>query len=322
MAVTASEGAILLCSSGRRVELWDLFEQAIQDVGVRWRVIGMDSGGCATGHARGPVFRVPLVGSSEFKAAVDEIVRRECVRLIVPTIDTELPVFAAGRFAAPAAISSPETVAIAHDKLETARFAVDCGIPVPETRLFSDAPLEVGTWVVKPRFGSSSVGLRLDVGRFDIGAIAEAAARVPHVAQRQLRGAEYTVNFFVERDGRCATAIPHRRLATRSGEVSHGLVVRHPRIEQLTRTLAERLPGAYGPLCAQFIDDEVTGVALIEVNARFGGGYPLAHRAGARFPQKLVCDAAGRPQAPAEPWDAGWEMFRYDQSVFVRSQVP
>jgi carbamoyl-phosphate synthase large subunit len=210
------------------------------------------------------------------------------------------------------------TVAITSDKYETARFAASIGVPAPETRLIESVRgIEDGGWIIKPRFGSSSVGLIVDARSADLDRLRFLGGDTPYVVQRRLRGPEYTVNFYVDRAGRCLEVVPHRRLATRSGEVSHGRTVAHPTLDAYTRKIAERLPGAYGALCAQFIDDAVMGCALIEINARFGGGYPLAHRAGARFPQHLVRDAAGMPADPASLWQPDWEMLRYDQSAFV-----
>jgi carbamoyl-phosphate synthase large subunit len=314
-----SDGAILITSSGRRVELWNLFEQAIAEEGLQWRVIGADAASAsATAIAKGPVFQVPRVLSADFHPAVKDLVEREHVKLIVPTIDTELEFLAATDFGVAKAVSSPATVAICRDKLETSRFAASCGIPVAETHLVPDYPDSGDArWVLKPRFGSSSIGVHLGITVAVAESIARGDTQTPYILQRQLRGEEYTVNFFVNRAGRCTTAVPHRRLVTRSGEVSQGIVVREPRLEALTRQLAEALPGAYAACCAQFIDDEDIGFSLIELNARFGGGYPLAHRAGARFPQRLVRDVLRRPELHDEDWENGWAMFRYDQSAFL-----
>ena len=80
--------------------------------------------------------------------------------------------------------------------------------------------------------------------------------------------------------------------------------------------LAAVLPGAVGPLCFQAIVKESGEVAVFEINARFGGGFPLAHRAGARVSQWLLEEVCGLPLSAENDWRAGVTMLRYDAAIF------
>jgi carbamoyl-phosphate synthase large subunit len=55
---------------------------------------------------------------------------------------------------------------------------------------------------------------------------------------------------------------------------------------------------------------------VFEINARLGGGYPLAHQAGATFTKWLLEEALGLPCTAVDTWRAGVEMLRYDTAVF------
>jgi carbamoyl-phosphate synthase large subunit len=80
--------------------------------------------------------------------------------------------------------------------------------------------------------------------------------------------------------------------------------------------VAERLDGLRGPMNVQiFCDGE--DVNVIEINLRFGGGYPLAHHAGARFAQWLVDETIGGKSIRSEGWTEGLVMLRYDAEVIV-----
>ena len=57
--------------------------------------------------------------------------------------------------------------------------------------------------------------------------------------------------------------------------------------------------------------------AVFEINAQFGGGYPLAHHAGARFSQWLLEEMADLPSTASTLWKEGVAMLRYDTAVFV-----
>src|SRR5262249_22764657 len=109
------------------------------------------------------------------------------------------------------------------------------------------------------------------------------------------------VNVFFDREARLCCAIPHVRREVRAGEVSKGTTRHHARLERIANQLAEVLPSPRGALCFQaIVDDEQVGV--LEINARFGGGFPLAHAAGARFSQWLLQEAVGLPSAANNEW--------------------
>ena len=66
-----------------------------------------------------------------------------------------------------------------------------------------------------------------------------------------------------------------------------------------------------------FRDDD--GVSnIIEINPRFGGGYPLTWMAGADFPRAIVEGIADptRTSAPLE-WRHDLVMLRFDDAIFV-----
>jgi carbamoyl-phosphate synthase large subunit len=112
--------------------------------------------------------------------------------------------------------------------------------------------------------------------------------------------------------------VPRRRLETRAGEISKGYTVRDPELERWGRRVAERLPGAWGPITLQCFRRPDQSLAFIEINPRFGGGFPLAWRAGADYPRWLLEWALGLPStASAEAWRGNVAMLRYDDAVFV-----
>ena len=57
---------------------------------------------------------------------------------------------------------------------------------------------------------------------------------------------------------------------------------------------------------------------MIEINARFGGGFPLSLEAGADFPRWMLEELLGLPStASRDRWRPGMVMLRYDAAVFV-----
>ena len=57
---------------------------------------------------------------------------------------------------------------------------------------------------------------------------------------------------------------------------------------------------------------------MIEINTRYGGGYPLSWEAGARYPLWTLQELLGLPSTAApDQWRDGLAMLRYDDAVFV-----
>jgi carbamoyl-phosphate synthase large subunit len=65
------------------------------------------------------------------------------------------------------------------------------------------------------------------------------------------------------------------------------------------------------------MDDGAAGPKVIEINARFGGGYPLADHAGAHFAKWLLEEVSGLPASCHDNWHSGVLMLRYDEAIFV-----
>lgn len=321
--MTAAPLGVLFTSAGRRVGLLDCFRQAGAELGLSVELHACDlvpalSAACARADRS---FAVPPCTDPDYVDALVAHCERQGIRLLVPTIDTELPPLsrAADRFAAVGCrvhVASPELVAIARDKGATCRILGAAGVPVPRTHAPDEARglNDPALWplLAKPVAGSASRGLRVMASPDDL----PVRFPEPFVLQELLEGAEYTVNVFVDHHGAFRAAIPHLRLSVRAGEVEKGRTIRDPRFTRIARDVVAALPGPCGVLCFQLIDDPRRGPRVFEINARFGGGYPLADRAGARFARWLLEEVQGGESGACDDWREGVEMLRYDAAVF------
>jgi carbamoyl-phosphate synthase large subunit len=86
-------------------------------------------------------------------------------------------------------------------------------------------------------------------------------------------------------------------------------------IEKLLEVCAKS--GAKGPLTIQaFLTSN--GPVLTEINARFGGGFPLANAAGADYPRWLLQEVLGQHIEPRMgDYREGLYMTRYAVEVFL-----
>jgi carbamoyl-phosphate synthase large subunit len=321
--------SILFSSAGRRVELMRCFRDAAAGLGCEARVLATDarpelSSACQLADAS---FTVPLCASDAFIPAVREICRRERVDLLVPTIDLELAAFAREResFATTGTdvwVSDSEVIGIARNKRETSRFFERAGCRTPRTAMLGEVLADPSTWqfpvVVKPLAGSSSEGFQVVPSLEVLRALRLNTDET--VVQSRILGKEYTVNIFFDDAGlRCA--IPHRRIETRAGEVAKAATEKVEALATAAEKVGLALAGkAKGPLCFQAIVSEDGDPHLIELNARFGGGYPLAQRAGANFARWMLEAHLGLPSSACDAWEDGLTMLRYDAACFIAAE--
>jgi carbamoyl-phosphate synthase large subunit len=244
------------------------------------------------------------------------------VNLVVPTRHDDLPSLAAARdrFAAAGvsiAVSSPECIRICHNKGETHAWLSSRGFPVPAQTTVAD----LGTSALATQFpliakhpqGSGSRSVRTCSSLADLGGLP-----ADWIVQSLAPGREHTINTYVDRRGRSVCEIPHERLLVAEGEVVRGRTVRVDALTDLARGIAEQLPGAGGPINIQIYWETETGRAtVIEINPRFGGGYPLAHRAGGKFVDWLLLEHIEHiPLNRRDDWEADLLMVRYREAMF------
>ena len=136
------------------------------------RVVGLDAGAYNSGvHWVDAAYLVPWVNDEdEYRRRVLEVVAAERIQALVPGIDPELPVLAGMRdeladHGCTVIVSHPDVIAVSDDKLATAEWSSSLGLPFVPTRALPDAQDHAEELdypvIVKPRRGSSSVGIRL-----------------------------------------------------------------------------------------------------------------------------------------------------------------
>lgn len=314
---------MLLCSAGRRVSLLNTFRRAASHLGVDLRIIACDtlpewSAACQVADR---AVWVPPVSDPGYIDAIEAVCREEMVGLIVPCIDPELLPLAEARerlaaIGATVAVSSPALVAICRDKLSTSEFLSRRGIPVPRTVAFSEVDRHIwsGPAIVKPRHGSAG----RSIVRIDTIDALPASEEEPMIVQELLEGEEWTVNLYFDDTGALRSVVPHKRVQVRAGEVEKGITGRPPQLIAIAEQMAEILPGPRGVLCYQAIISGDGKAKVFEINARFGGGYPLADHAGACFAQWLVEESLDLPTTATDSWTEGVTMLRFDAAIFVQ----
>jgi len=213
-------------------------------------------------------------------------------------------------------VPSVGTRDVCADKWQTFLFARSLGIPTPHTFLSVDAAQQAikqdaakSRWVVKPRWGSASIGLYIVDSAEDLPVVHETCARVVRgsalsvfgkenavIIQEWIEGQEYGVDMLFDRYRNLAGFAAKRKLSMRAGETDKALTVSpkpfHDIVSKLAGSLSHR-----GNVDCDFLERDGQ-LYLLELNPRFGGGYPFTHMAGANHVQMLIDDYQGKALPP------------------------
>lgn len=312
---------VLITAGSRRVPLLRAFQEAVRGLSPRGSVIVTDVNALSpTVYAADRSYEVPLATDPGYLDAIAHVCRRERVKLLVPTIDDELTIFAEAvdRFAAMGVrvmVSPPETTNLCDDKYATCLALQELGIDAAESFLPSALPADPRfPLFIKPRVG------RGGVSAFPVRNARELAFFVDYVPnpviQGFLEGPEFTIDLLCDFNGRPLSVVPRERVVVRAGVVDRGRTVAHPALIQLGLKCAGALAfvGAVNIQCRLVEGRPV----VFEINPRFSGGIPLTIAAGADFPRWIVDLTLGRdvPAAIGRFFDDIW-MTNYESSMFL-----
>jgi carbamoyl-phosphate synthase large subunit len=314
---------VLITSVGRRGVLVRIFKRA-----VRGKVFTTDlqpnlAAACQLSDG---AFAVPCVTDDDYLPRLIEICREKEIGLIVPTVDTELLVLAKNRerlngCGIQCLISDPAFVGICRDKRLTHDFFVERGLGTPQIidpRIEDRFPL-----FAKPYDGSCSVNTHLIKSRSDLTPSILADPTLIFLDCLSLaEHDEYTIDMYYGREGELKCLVPRLRLETRGGEVSKGRTAWLSQFEAIREKLFY-IDGARGCLTAQFFVNHESGdLSGIEINPRFGGGFPLSCDSGANYAEWAIKEYLLGESIPwFDDWERNLTMLRYDDHVIVRSAV-
>ena len=299
--------AVLFTCAGQRVDIVSAFGRA----GAYTVAADVNPLAPALYHADRYAL-VPRVDDPAYVPTLAELADEHDVRLVVPLTDLDQELLATRRdeLGAATLLPDPEVIRRVNDKYAAHCFFVERGIPSPETWLPEDVPPDPPFPVlVKARrgFGSRHI-YRAETPaqlEFFLGYTA-----VDSMVQACCLGEEFSIDVFCDLDGRCLSAIPRTMIESKGGESIKGMTIKDWDLIDFGREVAEAL-ALKGPATVQCFRED--GAHLVtDVNARFGGAFPLPHAAGSRYPELALALANGeRPEPRLGDFREGVVMTRF-----------
>ena len=312
---------VLVTAASRRVALIRGFRIAMNNLGLRGKVITTDMNTLSPGlYFSDDHYLVPLTTSREYIPIIRKICRKENIRLLIPTIDDELPIFGMNKelFAEDGIlipVSSRDVGEICNDKYLTYRFLKEHDFDTPETYLPENLEIDRVSYplFLKPRFGRGSVGAYPINSERELRFFLEYVGEP--IVQEFLYGKEYTIDVMTDFEGRVLSVVPRERLLIRAGVSDRGRTCKNKTIINLGIKLAETL-GLLGVANFQLMMDG-DRASIFEINPRFSGGIALTMASGADFPQNLLRLALGEKLKPMiYQFKDDYFMLNYEDSIF------
>jgi len=306
---------VLLTCAGQRVDVLVAFRLA----GARVLAADLNPVAPTLFHAD-LTLSPPPVDDPAYLDFVAAAVRDHDVSLVVPLTDLDQLVLSRGRDrleGATVLLPPPAVIELTRDKYQAHRFFVDRGFGSPPTWLPDALPEEVPFPVlVKSRFGFGSRDIHLARDREELDFFLRYTV-VPSMVQRVCEGEEFSIDVFSDLEGRCLNAIPRTMIESKGGESIKGRTVKDPTLIELGRDVAEALRIA-GPATIQCYRDGSGNHELTDVNARFGGAFPLPLAAGGEYPVLALALARGeRPEPRVGVFREGILMTRFFWQVCI-----
>ena len=302
---------ILFSCAGRRTYLLKYFKENLS-VGDKIVATDMQLSAPALQVADMKI-QVPAVYDPEYVNITLRICEEQKIDALFSLNDLELPILAENkaRFEAigvKVVVSDPKVIDIAFDKYKTAQWVESLGLTAPKTYVrLEDCKKALAAGEIdfplfmKPRWGSGSIGLEsiADMEELDIyygllmkkikkTILATASVGDEYIMiQEKLTGSEFGLYIMNVLDGKKIGVSVKQKLAMRAGETDKAVTVDLPQVREMGRKIGETL-GHIGNLDVDIMQRADGAYCVLELNPRFGGGFPFSYEAGVNFPKALI----------------------------------
>ena len=250
---------------------------------------------------------MPPIASDDYVPAVMEACRRYEIGGLLSFYDPDVAALSAHRdalaaFGVKAILPARASAEAAFDKWLTFLALREAGLPVPDTAISLDEAHEkiaAGHFrlplVVKPRRGFGSANVFVARTQEQMEAFFGYAEDM--LVQPFIQGEEYDIDGLADLDGRVLNIVAWRKHLSRRGETEQAVTVQDDELTGLGLRIVAAL-GCVGPMDVDFVRGPDGDVTILDVNLRFGGGYPVSHLAGADFPGVLMRLLRGQEVQP------------------------
>lgn len=313
---------ILITSVGRRNYIVEYFRKALSGES---KVIAANSIANTPGMlAADKSYVSPPINSGKYLEFLIDICKTEDVRLLVSLFDQDLLFLSANKdtleqIGVRVVVSAKDVIELCFDKLTYNEFSSSVQLKPIRTLTRLESAIEAVKngelefpLILKPRWGTGSIATEIVYSYDDLIFIYKRLSRIlsesyiafttSHMSnmiliQQKLTGIEYGLDVVNNLKGDFMTCFVKRKLGMRSGETDSAITVNSNELFDIGRKIGEKLKHI-ALLDVDIIRTEDDECYLLDMNPRFGGGYPFSHIAGANIPAAIINWANGTEANP------------------------
>lgn len=317
---------ILITSAGKRVSLVRFFKTELVKFFPEAKVFTTDmnpeySSACRVSDQ---FFKVPRVSDQNYINELLQISISNDVRIIIPTIDPELLVLSQNidlfkSHNIDVIISDFDVVKILRNKRFTHQFFEKYDIKTATEFDKNNYKLPL---FIKPIDGSRSIDNYVINKESDITDYHFSNDKLMFLEYLDHRlHTEFTIDMYYDRNNNLKCLIPRERIEVRDGEVNKAITKKPDFIAELFKKMVH-IKGFKGCITLQvFVNKDTHAIYGIEINPRFGGGFPLSYLAGGNFPKWIIQEyLLNEMIIPiCHEWEENLMMLRYDDEVLIHN---
>ena len=295
---------LLFTCAGRRNYLINYFKDALKG---RGRIFTADMSDTAPAMVDADVaITVPSIYDINYIPSLIEIIQIHKIDAIISLNDLELPILSRHlkylqSTGVKVLVSSESVIDIAFDKIKTFNFIKSIGLKTPLTfTSLKEANDALKTnkitypVVVKPRWGSASIGIdfpetyeelnlsfklqHIKLKKSILNIVSQQDANNAILIQENMNGQEYGLDIVNDFEGNYFGTFVRKKINMRSGETDKAISVIDDRFNKIGEIISSNLRHIGILDCDIFVSNNE--FYILELNPRFGGGYPFSHEAG------------------------------------------
>ena len=303
---------ILITSVGRRGYIVDYFKEAL---GGKGKVIVGNSSFLSPAFSHADEYVItPLIYSDEYIPFLLDYCIQKKINFVISMFDVDLLVLAKNkelfyRNGINLIVSAQGVIEICNDKWKTYEFLTANEINVPRCYLTlgecckaiegNEIKFPI---VVKPRWGMGSLAFFVANSLKELETFADVCENEIEKSylkyeseiekdrmvlfQEYIHGEEYGVDVINDLSGNHVVSIVKKKMSMRAGETDAACVIKDVEIEAISKKISDVLRHI-GNLDVDILVSK-SGIFVLEMNARFGGGYPFSHMSGIDLPTALI----------------------------------
>lgn len=302
---------ILLTSAGRRSYLVQYFKEALTGKG---KVHASNSEWSTALEVADEAVITPLIYDDKYISFLQDYTQIHDIGLIISLFDIDLPVLAQAKqsfkeLGVHVIVSDYEVTQICNDKWKTYQFLKQNNLNSPQSfieleqaeKALNKQDIQFPL-IIKPRWGMGSISIFKADNEEELQVFYKKVKREVKesylkyesqldperavIIQEFLDGQEYGLDIVNDLEKNYVTTFVKKKTAMRSGETDGAITEKN----EILETTGEHIAKSLGHIANLDTDCfMVDGKPyILEMNCRFGGGYPFSHLAGANLPAAIL----------------------------------